>query len=245
MSDGPGSSPFSDNGPIGGPAPDDGRQRQITLIDPSGRNRLPGFSDTVWECLARGAGLAGCMNHPQVTVAHFFAAMALVPAATSHLASRGSIPDRVWRAAIQALTDMDRAHGQLGRPVPLAGELDAIIREAQASARALDHDQASIDDVLAAVLKVAHETEARRLMRGDMRRNVADEVSEQMRVLSYRLTDRFDELERAVREQIRVAEEERHLAVVLPPESPMPAFEPVEVEEPAPKRGWFARLFGR
>ena len=232
MNDGSDSSPFPDN------MPDDGRR--VTLIDPSGRNRLAGVSETVSECLMRSAGLAACMNHPQITVAHFVAAMALVPSATAHLAARGSIPDRVWRAAMQALTDMDRANSQLGQPVPMAGELDTIVREAQASARALDHDQASIDDVLAAVLRLAQDTEARRLLRGDMRRNVADEVSEQVRMLSYRLTDRFDELERSVREQMRHAEEDRQAVVV-----PLPV-EPREMEvvvEEMPRRRWWR--FGR
>ncbi|MFN3351080.1 Clp protease N-terminal domain-containing protein [Pseudorhodoplanes sp.] len=160
-------SPYIDGQVLGSetPAP----RREDPLPVPQAEAKIHGCTKSASECLHKTTKLAREFNHGTVSAAHLILAMTLIPNASRQFELRKMDIDRAFRAAMNALMDIERGSASTGALPVLSEEFNVIVTLAQELARNRDNQEVSVDDLLTALDRLPIDSSAAQLVRGEKR----------------------------------------------------------------------------
>jgi len=147
------------------PAP----RRDDPLPVPQAEAKIHGCTKSASECLHKTTKLAREFNHGTVSAAHLILAMTLIPNASRQFELRKMDIDRAFRAAMNALMDIERGSPSTGALPVLSEEFNVIVTLAQELARNRDNQEVSVDDLLTALDRLPVDSSAAQLVRGEKR----------------------------------------------------------------------------
>jgi ATP-dependent Clp protease ATP-binding subunit ClpA len=156
---------------------------------------VEGFTRIASDCLWKANRLANELNHGTVGTEHLIVAMTLVPNAAKHFTGQGLDANKSFRAAMQALTDMEHVMTGPGADRSYSIELRNILNDAHEMANGRDQDVAVVD-ILAALARMPSETNAARLVRGQRQATPADDARRAIQDVERAITDKFEELKK-------------------------------------------------
>jgi hypothetical protein len=145
---------------------------------PQAETKIEGCTKSASDCLHKTTKLAREFNHGTVSAAHLILAMTLIPNASRQFELRKMDIDRAFRAAMQALMEIERGSPSKSGLPGLSEEFNVIVTLAQELAQNRDNQEVSVDDLLTALDRLPEDSSAAQLIRGE-RKNGAGAVDVQ------------------------------------------------------------------
>lgn len=134
---------------------------------PQADTKIGGCTKSASDCLHKTTKLAREFNHGTVSAAHLILAMTLIPNASRQFELRKMDIDRAFRAAMQALMEIERGSPSKSGLPGLSEEFKVIVTLAQELAQNRDNQEVSVDDLLTALDRLPEDSSAAQLIRGE------------------------------------------------------------------------------
>jgi len=134
---------------------------------PQTETKISGCTKSASDCLHKTTKLAREFNHGTVSAAHLILAMTLIPNASRQFELRKMDIDRAFRAAMQALMEIERGSPSKNGLPGLSEEFNVIVTLAQELAQNRDNQEVSVDDLLTALDRLPEDSSAAQLVRGE------------------------------------------------------------------------------
>lgn len=169
------------------------------LPAPQSDTKISGCTKSASDCLHKTTKLAREFNHGTVSAAHLILAMTLIPNASRQFELRKMDIDRAFRAAMQALMEIERGSPAKSGLPGLSEEFNVIVTLAQELAQNRDNQEVSVDDLLTALDRLPPDSAAAQLIRGE-RKNGASALDTQVALdrLSVSIDQQFQEVRRQI-----------------------------------------------
>jgi hypothetical protein len=161
--------------------------------------KISGCTKSASDCLHKTTKLAREFNHGTVSAAHLILAMTLIPNASRQFELRKMDIDRAFRAAMQALMEIERGNPSKGGPPGISEEFNVIVTLAQELAQNRDNQEVSVDDLLTALDRLPPDSAAAQLIRGERKLgSSAPDTQQTLDRLSLSIDQQFQEVRRLI-----------------------------------------------
>ncbi len=162
---------------------------------PQADTKIGGCTKSASDCLHKTTKLAREFNHGTVSAAHLILAMTLIPNASRQFELRKMDIDRAFRAAMQALMEIERGSPSKGGLPGLSEEFNVIVTLAQELAQNRDNQEVSVDDLLTALDRLPEDSSAAQLIRGERKNGGgAADVQQALDQISAAINQQFQDL---------------------------------------------------
>ena len=194
-------SPYID-GQVVEPESATGRSEEPLPV-PQADTKIGGCTKSASDCLHKTTKLAREFNHGTVSAAHLILAMTLIPNASRQFELRKMDIDRAFRAAMQALMEIERGSPSKGGLPGLSEEFNVIVTLAQELAQNRDNQEVSVDDLLTALDRLPEDSSAAQLIRGERKSTAnAPDMQQALDQMSLAINQQFQD----IRHQIAIVE---------------------------------------
>ncbi len=162
---------------------------------PQAEMKIGGCTKSASDCLHKTTKLAREFNHGTVSAAHLILAMTLIPNASRQFELRKMDIDRAFRAAMQALMEIERGSPSKSGLPGLSEEFNVIVTLAQELAQNRDNQEVSVDDLLTALDRLPEDSSAAQLIRGERKNgSTAPDMQHALDQLSFAINQQFQEI---------------------------------------------------
>ena len=186
-------SPYID-GQVVEPESATGRSEEPLPV-PQADTKIGGCTKSASDCLHKTTKLAREFNHGTVSAAHLILAMTLIPNASRQFELRKMDIDRAFRAAMQALMEIERGSPSKGGLPGLSEEFNVIVTLAQELAQNRDNQEVSVDDLLTALDRLPEDSSAAQLIRGERKSTAnAPDMQQALDQMSVAINQQFQDI---------------------------------------------------
>ena len=186
-------SPYID-GQVVEPESATGRSEEPLPV-PQADTKIGGCTKSASDCLHKTTKLAREFNHGTVSAAHLILAMTLIPNASRQFELRKMDIDRAFRAAMQALMEIERGSPSKGGLPGLSEEFNVIVTLAQELAQNRDNQEVSVDDLLTALDRLPEDSSAAQLIRGERKSTAnAPDMQQALDQMSLAINQQFQDI---------------------------------------------------
>lgn len=166
---------------------------------PQADTKIGGCTKSASDCLHKTTKLAREFNHGTVSAAHLILAMTLIPNASRQFELRKMDIDRAFRAAMQALMDIERGSPSKGGLPGLSEEFNVIVTLAQELAQNRDNQEVSVDDLLTALDRLPEDSSAAQLIRGERKNGTgAQDIQRALDQMSAVINQQFHDIRQQI-----------------------------------------------
>ena len=162
---------------------------------PQADTKIGGCTKSASDCLHKTTKLAREFNHGTVSAAHLILAMTLIPNASRQFELRKMDIDRAFRAAMQALMEIERGSPSKSGLPGLSEEFNVIVTLAQELAQNRDNQEVSVDDLLTALDRLPEDSSAAQLIRGERKNGAgAADIQQALDQMSAAINQQFQDI---------------------------------------------------